>query len=137
MANGTEDLAVQLAKLQEQVASMAASVEDVRTSVREVLSLDRTIAELSVRHRQHASEIAQQWTRIDTLKGSVDATDKKSDEWINKARGAWFTAVILGSIAQIAVIAMIGWVFTHVNLAEDQLYLLQYRVQQIESKVKP
>lgn len=137
MANGTEDLAVQLAKLQEQVASMAASVEDVRTSVREVLSLDRTIAELSVMHRQQTNEIAQQWARIDTLKGSVDATDKKSDEWINKARGAWFTAAILGGLAQIAIMAMIGWVFMHINLAEDQLHLLQYRVQQIEVKVKP
>ncbi len=137
MANGTEDLAVQLAKLQEQVASMAASVEDVRTSVREVLSLDRTIAELSVMHRQHTTEIAQQWTRINGLKTFVDVTDKKTDEWINKARGAWFTAVILGGLAQIAIITMIGWVFTHVNLAEDQLHLLQYRVQQIEQKVKP
>ena len=137
MANGTEDLAVQLAKLQEQVASMAASVEDVRTSVREVLSLDRTIAELSVMHRQQANEIAQQWTRIDTLKSALEVTDKKSDAWINKARGAWFTAVILGSIAQIAVLTMIGWVFTHINLAEDTVHLLQYRVQQIETKVKP
>lgn len=137
MANGTEDLAVQLAKLQEQVASMAASVEDVRTSVREVLSLDRTIAELSVMHRQQTTEIAQQWTRIDAMKGAIDGTDRKTDELINKARGAWFTAVILGGLAQIAVIAMIGWVFTHVNLAEDQLHLLQYRVQQLEQKVKP
>ena len=137
MANGTEDLAVQLAKLQEQVASMAASVEDVRTSVREVLSLDRTIAELSVMHRQQTSEITQQWARLDALKVSVDSTDRKTDEWINKARGAWFTAVILGGLAQIAVITMTGWVFTHVNLAEDQLHLLQYRVQQLEQKVQP
>lgn len=137
MSNGTEDLAVQLAKLQEQVASMAASVEDVRTSVREVLTLDRTIAELNILHQQQSREVATMWAKIEAAKKDIDLVDRKADSWINKGRGAWFAAVLLGSIAQIAVLAMISWVFTHINTNEDQVQLLQYKVQILEQKVKP
>src|SRR5574338_495278 len=98
-----QEILIQLAELQQQMKAMSTSVNDIKVSVEEVLSLDRTIAELAIHYQQQSKDIATQWTRIDANNKSIEAVDKKADEWINKGRGAWFTLAILGSLAQMAV----------------------------------
>ena len=70
---------VQLAELRQQMANMSNSVDEIKSAVKEVLSLDRTIAELSVHYQQQAREIQTQWDKIDSNHLATEAVDKKAD----------------------------------------------------------
>jgi hypothetical protein len=131
-----KEMLVQLAELRQQMASMSNSVDEIKSAVKEVLGLDRTIAELSVHHQQTVREIQIQWKKIDDQHKATEAVDKKADEYINKARGAWSTLLILGSLAQAALLGSIAYTFTHIRTAEDALLLLNQRVVQIEQQHK-
>lgn len=49
-----KEMLVQLAELRQQMVAMSTSVEEIKSSVREVIQLDRTIAELSIHYQQQA-----------------------------------------------------------------------------------
>jgi hypothetical protein len=126
------EMLIQLAELRSQMTAMSTSVDEIKSSVKEVIALDRTIAELSIHYQQQAREIQTQWGKIDGAQKAVEAVDKKADEWINKARGAWATMLILGTLAQGIVLGAIAYTFTHLRSAEDALLLINQRVVQIE-----
>jgi len=123
---------IEIAQLREQVSSIAGNLDDVKSSMKEVLVLDRTIAELGVRHEQQARELATQWTRIDALASAGAGTERKVDEWVNRGRGAWFVTMFLGAFAQSLVLGAVAWTFNHVRAAEDASLLLGHRVTQLE-----
>ena len=127
---------VQLAELRQQMASMSSSVEEIKSSVREVIQLDRTIAELSIHYQQQAKEIQTQWKKIDEQHAAVGAVDKKADEFVNKARGAWATLLILGTLAQGALLGSVAYTFTHLRTAEDAVLLMNQRITLIEQQHK-
>lgn len=127
---------IQLAELRQQMVAMNTSVDEIKASVREVIQLDRTIAELSVHYQQQAKEIQTQWIKIDVDHKEIERVDKKADEFINKARGAWATLLILGSLAQAALLGSIAYTFTHLRSAEDSVLLMNHRVTQIEQHIK-
>lgn len=132
-----KEMLIQLAELRQQMVAMNTSVDEIKASVREVIQLDRTIAELSIHYQQQAKEIQTQWVKIDTDHKEIERVDKKADEFINKARGAWATLLILGSLAQAALLGSIAYTFTHLRSAEDSVLLMNHRVTQLEQKVKP
>lgn len=127
---------VQLAELRQQMANMSNSVDEIKSAVKEVLSLDRTIAELSVHYQQQAREIQTQWGKIDSNHLATEAVDKKADEYINKAHGAWATLLILGSLAQAVLIGCVAYTFTHLRAAEDSVLLMNQRITLIEQQHK-
>ena len=138
----------QLAQIHEQIKNLATTVNDVKVSVGEVAALDRTLAELAVRHVQMDKEVALQWSKLSTCITEVAAVDSKvmhqiqtvnskADEWINRARGAFWTALMLGSFAQTVVIGAIAWTFTHLRSAEEDLSLVKYRVTVLEKQAPP
>lgn len=131
-----KEILVQLAELRQQMTAINNSVDEVKASVKEVITLDRTIAELSIHHQQQAKEIQTQWGKIDTQHKAIEDVEKKADEWINKGRGAWFTLMILGSLAQAAVLGAVAYTFTHLRTAEDAVLLLNQRVIQLEQQRK-
>jgi hypothetical protein len=129
-----KEMLIQLAELRSQMTAMGASVDEIKSSVKEVIALDRTIAELSIHYQQQAREIQTQWNKIDGAQKAVETVDKKADEWINKARGAWATMLILGTLAQGIVLGAIAYTFTHLRTAEDALLLINQRVVQLEQQ---
>jgi len=133
---GQEDkeILVQLAELRQQMTSVNNSVDEIKSSVKEVLALDRTIAELSAHYQQTAKDIQTQWARIDANHTAVEAVDKKADEWINKGRGAWSTMMILGTLAQAMVLGSVAYTFNHLRAAEDAVLLMNQRVIQLEQR---
>lgn len=132
-----KEILVQLAELRQQMTNVNNAVDEIKSSVKEVLSIERTIAELSIHYQQQAKEIQTQWGKIDSNNLATEAVDKKVDEFINKARGAWATLLILGSLAQAALLGSIAYTFTHLRAAEDAVLLMNQRVTQLEQKVKP
>lgn len=131
-----KEILVQLAELRQAMVNINTSVDEVKASVKEVIQLDRTIAELSIYHQQTAKEIQTQWGKIDAQHLAIEAVDKKADEWINKGRGAWATLMILGGLAQATILGAIAYTFTHLRTAEDAVLLLNQRVVQIEQQHK-
>lgn len=132
-----KEMLIQLAELRQQMVAMNTSVDEIKASVREVIQLDRTIAELSIHYQQQAKEIQTQWGEIDADHKEIEKVDKKADEYINKARGAWATLLILGSLAQATLIGCVAYTFTHLRAAEDSVLLINQRVTQIEQKIRP
>jgi hypothetical protein len=128
-----QQVLTELAVLKAQLSGVVSSIDEVKTSVGQVLVLDRTLAELSVRHEQQQRELATQWKRIDDVEKFQESTNAKADEWINRGRGAWYVAVALGSFVQVLVLAISAWVFSHVRAAEDSLLLINHRVTQLEA----
>lgn len=136
-ATEEEKLLVQMAELRSQVSSLSNDIGEIKASVKEVITLDRTIAELTIYNQQHEAEIRTQWVKIDGCRTDIAKVDSKADEWINKGRGAWFTLMILGSLAQAAVLGCVAYTFSHLRSAEDAILLMNQRVIQLEQKVKP
>ena len=126
------EMLIQLAELRAQMTSMFESVNEIKSSVKEVVALDRTIAELSIYNQQQAKEIQTQWNRIDNNQKDIESVERKADEWINKGRGAWFTLMVLGGLAQAAVLGCVAYTFTHLRSAEDTVLLMNQRIMQIE-----
>ncbi len=136
---GQEDkeMLVQLAELRQQMTNMSAAVDEIKSSVKEVITLDRTIAELSIHYQQQGKEIQTQWGKIDANHKDIEVVDKKADEWINKGRGAWFTLMIVGSLAQVVVLGSIAYTFGHLRSAEDSVLLMNQRIIQLEQRRGP
>ena len=132
-----KEMLVQLAELRQQMTAMGNSVDEIKSSVKEVIALDRTIAELSIHYQMQSKEIQTQWGRIDTNHKNIDAVERKADEWINKGRGAWFTLMILGGVAQVAVLGCVAYTFNHLRAAEDSVLLINQRVIQLEQHKEP
>lgn len=127
-----KEMLVQLAELRQQMTAMGNSVDEIKSSVKEVIALDRTIAELSIHYQQQGKEIQTQWGKIDANHKEIEAVDRKADEWINKGRGAWFTLMILGGLAQAVVLGSVAYTFGHLRTAEDTVLLMNQRVIQLE-----
>ncbi|MFP3249633.1 MAG: hypothetical protein RXR20_34600, partial [Paraburkholderia sp.] len=68
-------LAVQIARLGEQLRSVAASLEDIKTSVQPVAVLDRAIAEMSIHNQNARKDIELLWGRVGEAKKERDALE--------------------------------------------------------------
>ncbi len=137
MAPEDREMLVQIAELRQQMTNMAGAVEEIKSNVKEVISLDRTIAELSIHYQMQSKELQTQWVKIDSNQIGIDRVDRKADEWINKGRGAWFTLMILGGVAQATVLGCVAYTFNHLRSAEDAILLINQRVVQIEQHREP
>ncbi len=128
-----KEMLIELAELRQQMIAIGNSVDEIKSSVKEVITLDRTIAELSIHYQQQGKEIQTQWNKIDTNHKEIESVNKKADEWINKGRGAWFTLMILGTLAQGTVLGSVAYIFGHLRSAEDSVLLMNQRIIQLES----
>lgn len=135
----------QLAQIHEQIKGLASAMDEIKTSVREVATLDKTIAQLAIKHEQVDAQIVRNSNVIESCVQSLVKLDSesvertalvnsKADEWINKARGAWWTAMLLGGFMQVVILSMIAWTFGHIRSAEDDVMLIKYRVELLEQK---
>lgn len=139
--SNTNDLAVALAQLKEQLKNVASSVEQIKSSVAQVVALDRTIAELSIHNQNLRDDVKLLWTRIDEHKSAherhrtaVDTVDDKVEALTNKARGAmWVLGITLGTFQTIVLVSL-AWVFNHVNDSDVTNKLQQQRIEQLEQR---
>lgn len=133
------DLAVQIARFGEQLRSVAASLEDIKTSVQPVAALDRAIAEMSIHNQNARKDIELLWARVDEGKKERDALEEQIggvDDRVaamkNTARGAmWVLGIVLG-IVQTFLVGSIVWVFTHINEGDILNRLQQQRLEVLE-----
>lgn len=133
------DLAVQIARFGEQLRSVAASLEDIKTSVQPVAALDRAIAQMSIHNQNARKDIELLWVRVDEGKKERDALEQQIgdvDDRVaamrNTAKGAmWVLGIVLG-IVQTLLVGSIVWVFTHINEGDILNRLQQQRLEVLE-----
>ncbi|CAE6814340.1 hypothetical protein R69746_05764 [Paraburkholderia aspalathi] len=136
------DLAVQIARFGEQLRSVAASLEDIRTSVQPVAALDRAIAEMAIHNQNARKDIELLWARVtegkkerDALEQQIGDVDDRVAAMKNTARGAmWVLGIVLG-IVQTFLVGSIVWVFTHINEGDILNRLQQQRLEVLEQTV--
>ncbi|MEN8502061.1 MULTISPECIES: hypothetical protein [Paraburkholderia] len=136
------DLAVQIARFGEQLRSVAASLEDIKTSVQPVAALDRALAQMSIHNQNARKDIELLWARVDEGKKERDAleaqigdVDDRVAAMKNTARGAmWVLGIVLG-IVQTFLVGSIVWVFTHINEGDILNRLQQQRLEVLEQTV--
>jgi hypothetical protein len=135
-------LAVQIARLGEQLRSVAASLEDIKTSVQPVAVLDRAIAEMSIHNQNARKDIELLWGRVgeakkerDALEAQISGVEDGVAAMRNTARGAmWVLGIVLG-IVQTFLVGSIVWVFTHINEGDILNRLQQQRIEVLEQNV--
>ncbi|MFM0647224.1 hypothetical protein PQR14_23115 [Paraburkholderia bryophila] len=137
------DLVVQIARFGEQLRNVAASVEDIKLSVKPVAALDRAIAEMSIHNQNARKDIELLWVRVDAgrterealgdeLGAQIDGVDERVAAMKNTARGAmWVLGIVLG-VVQTFLVGSIVWVFTHVNDGDILNRLQQQRIEELE-----
>ncbi|RKF36162.1 hypothetical protein [Paraburkholderia fungorum] len=136
------DLAVQIARFGEQLRSVAASLEDIKTSVQPVAALDRAIAEMAIHNQNARKDIELLWARVaegkkerDALEQQIGDVDDRVAAMKNTARGAmWVLGIVLG-IVQTFLVGSIVWVFTHINEGDILNRLQQQRLEVLEQTV--
>ncbi len=127
-----KEILIQLAELRQQMNAVTSSMDEIKASVKEVGAVHRQVGELAVYLEQQRKDSGFQWERIDANRVAIEQVAKKSDEWINKGRGALSMLLILGSLAQAAVLSFVAYTFVHLRTAEDALLLLNHRVLHLE-----
>ncbi|MGQ7939068.1 hypothetical protein [Paraburkholderia sp. D1E] len=133
------DLAVQIARFGEQLRSVAASLEDIKTSVQPVAALDRAIAQMSIHNQNARKDIELLWARVDegkkerdALEQQIGSVDDRVAAMRNTAKGAmWVLGIVLG-IVQTFLVGSIVWVFTHINEGDILNRLQQQRLEVLE-----
>lgn len=148
-----ENLAIELAQLREQMKSMAASVEEIRISVTQIMTLDKTIGEIGVRNAHVDKELSTMWKRIDehrtwvqdhdaqalnqrqTIQQEVTRVEGKFDAVVNRGRGALWLAGISFTFVNGCIAAAVLWTFNHVSEGDRVNSVQQYRIEQLEKKV--
>ena len=133
------DLAVQIARFGEQLRSVAASLEDIKTSVQPVAALDRAIAQMSIHNQNARKDIELLWARLAegkkeraALEDQIGSVDERVAAMKNTARGAmWVLGIVLG-IVQTFLVGSIVWVFTHINEGDILNRLQQQRLEVLE-----
>lgn len=127
-----QEILIQLAELRQQLNAVTSSMDEIKTSVKEVGSLNQVVAKLAVHLEQQQKDSSYQWERIDANRAAIEAVKENADAWINKGRGAWSTMLLLGSLAQVAIISFIAYTFTTLRTVEDSQLILNHRVTTIE-----
>ena len=153
----SNDVAIQIAQLNLQVTSLFANVEKMDGKLDQLVSLDRTIAEMNVRHEASTTERTAMWQKVDLLNqwkelhirddiyehsalGKILESNNKEliaactliegkvDGWINKGKGAlWVASLSLGFI-QVCVLGAMAWTFNHVSILESKITVIETRL---------
>jgi regulator of replication initiation timing len=139
----SDSVAAQLARMEIQMTSLAEKVEDIKVNVTQIAKLDKTIAEVVI-HNGHAREnIDQLWKQVAESRQKhelaitrIADVEKKTDEAINKAKGAgWVIGIVFGTV-QVLVVSSMAWVFTNVQESLVINRLQNESISRIEAQIK-
>ena len=139
----SNSVAAQLARMEIQMTSLAEKVEDIKVNVTQIAKLDKTIAEVVI-HNGHAREnIDQLWKQVAESRQKhelaitrIADVEKKTDEAINKAKGAgWVIGIVFGTV-QVLVVSSMAWVFTNVQESLVINRLQNESISRIEAQIK-
>jgi vacuolar-type H+-ATPase subunit I/STV1 len=127
-----DGLLPQLARLQQQLVAVNQSIEEIKTSVRGIASLDKTVGELTVKFDQSQKNEKKQWEKIDESHDEIDKTNEKVSEYITKANVIYRMCIYVLGILYTLVIGFLSYNFVHLRAIEDSLLIINHKMEQQE-----
>lgn len=154
-----KEVALSIAELKLQVSSIDSRMEKIEDKLDQLVALDRTIAELNIHHENDTVEKQSMWNRLDSISiwkesherdeadqrakiiAALEANNKafsttcstienKVDSWVNRGRGAMWTASLFLGLIQVIAFASIAWTFNHISSLEEHVLKIEARNEQ-------
>ena len=131
-----------LEKVESSIGRMHDRMDEVRILVQD--DTHKLRAEFRDFRESHRAEVNLQITtvvstlthQVRNLDTQVDTVKTETASWINKGKGAWFTASILWGIIQAGVIASVSFMFTEISSMHDWRITADHRIEAIEVRHK-
>ena len=133
----------QLARLEIQIKLLIEQVAEIKTNVTQIAKLDKTIAEVVIHSDNSRQSIDHLWkairdnqTRYEQSTDRIADVENKTNEAINKAKGAgWVIGIVFGTV-QVLVVSSMAWVFTNVQESLVINRLQSESISRMESQIK-
>jgi hypothetical protein len=140
-------MAVEFAQMQAQLQAIGDSVEEIKSTVAKIVVLDRSMAEILIKngHTEKDVEALKTWKErsstenMTAMQGHLEQINKvngKIEEVRTQGRTTIFIGGLVFIIVQACVTAAVSWTFGHVSSADTTIKVQQYRIEQLETKVK-
>lgn len=136
MSAEQQEFAIELTQLREQIKSVASDIGDIKTAISQIVTLDKTLAELTIHNQMTQKNMDTLWTKYDELKTKTATMDHEVKSFVNRFRGGALVMGVMGGAVQTAVFGVTMWVFSHVNDNDIINKLQQQRIEQLEKRLE-
>ena len=136
MSAEQQEFAVELSQLREQIKFVASDIGDIKTAISQIVTLDKTLAELTIHNQTAQKNMDTLWTKYDELKTKTTTMDHEVKSFVNRFRGGALVIGIMGGAVQAAVFGVTMWVFSHVTDGDIVNKLQQQRIEQLEKRLE-
>ena len=136
MSDEQQEFAIELTQLREQIKSVASDIGDIKTAISQIVTLDKTLAELTIHNQMAQKNMDALWTKYDELKTKTTTMDHNVESFVNKFRGGALVIGIMGGAVQATVFGVTMWVLSHVNDNDIINKLQQQRIEQLEKRLE-
>lgn len=136
MSAEQQEFAIELTQLREQIKSVATDIGDIKTAISQIVTLDKTLAELTIHNQMAQKNMDALWVKYDELKSKTTTMDHEVECFVNRFRGGARVVALMSGVAQAAVFSVTMWVFSHVSDNDIVNRLQQQRIEQLEKRLE-
>lgn len=136
MSAEQQEFAIELTQLREQIKSVATDISDIKTAISQIVTLDKTLAELTIHNQTAQKNMDAMLVKYDELKTKTTTMDHDVKSFVNKFRGGALVLGLMGGAVQAAVFGVTMWVFSHVSDNDIVNRLQQQRIEQLEKRLE-
>lgn len=136
MSAEQQEFAIELTQLREQIKSVASDIGDIKTAISQIVTLDKTLAELTIHNQMAQKNMDALWVKYDELKSKTTTMDHEVESFVNRFHGGARVIALMSGVAQAAVFGVTMWVFSHVTDNDIVNRLQQQRIEQLEKRLE-
>ena len=136
MSAEQQEFAIELSQLREQIKFVASDIGDIKTAISQIVTLDKTLAELTIHNQTAQKNMDALWVKYDELKSDTTTMDHEIKSFVNRFRGGAWALAIMGGAVQTVVFGVTMWVFSHVSDSDIVNRLQQQRIEQLEKRLE-
>lgn len=136
MSAEQQEFAIELTQLREQIKSVATDISDIKTAISQIVTLDKTLAELTIHNQTAQKNMDALLVKYDELKTKTTTMDHDVKSFVNKFRGGALVLGLMGGAVQAVVFGVTMWVFSHVSDNDIVNRLQQQRIEQLEKRLE-
>ena len=136
MSAEQQEFAIELSQLREQIKFVASDIGDIKTAISQIVTLDKTLAELTIHNQTAQKNMDALWTKYDELKSNTTTMGHEIKSFVNRFRGGAWALAIMGGAVQTVVFGVTMWVFSHVSDSDIVNRLQQQRIEQLEKRLE-
>lgn len=136
MSAEQQEFAIELTQLREQINSVATDIGDIKIAISQIVTLDKTLAELTIHNQTAQKNVDALWVNYNELKSKTTTMDHEVKSFVNRFRGGALVLGLMSGAVQAAVFGVTMWVFSHVNDNDIINRLQQQRIEQLEKRLE-